>query len=79
MMRRIPDAKFNGFDIYTLAVPTNDGRWSATSEIERQGASGLEVFQAFGGPFVADSEQAAKAQACIDAEQKIKDILANPT
>jgi len=77
-MARIPDATFEGYNIYTLAVPTDNGRWSATSEIERHGAPGSEIFQAFGGPFLGNTEEAAKADACNDAKHKITDIVARP-
>ncbi len=77
-MSRIPDATHGGFDIYTVVLPLEHGRWSAISDIERPGAEGLEVFQDFGGPCEADTAEAAKAAVLAQTRHKIDDLNADP-
>ena len=69
-MQRTPDARFEDYDIFAIAVPRADGKWEATSEIEKAGAQGLEVFPGVGGPCLAETEEAARAAACNDAKRK---------
>lgn len=77
-MSRVPDASYDGFDIYTVVLPDNHGTWSAISNIERMGADGMEVFQDFGGPCEADSLEAAKAAVLTQTRNKIDDLNAEP-
>lgn len=77
-MSRTPAGEYEGFEIFMMLVPLEHGRWSATSEVERKGADGLEVFQAFGGPCDADSSDAARSAVLADTRHKIDDLLAEP-
>lgn len=77
-MSRVPDTVYMGYEIFTVVVPIGDGLWSATSEIETNGAEGIEISQGFGGPCEAHSSEAAKMMAIADTKQKIDDLLALP-
>ncbi|HWV62560.1 MAG TPA: hypothetical protein VN019_02980 [Oxalicibacterium sp.] len=77
-MSRTPVGVHEGFEIFVMLVPLEGGRWSATSEVEREGAEGLEVFQEFGGPCDADSADAAREAVLADTRHKIDDLLAEP-
>ncbi|MES2069991.1 MAG: hypothetical protein V4488_06560 [Pseudomonadota bacterium] len=77
-MSRQPTETFKGVDIFIIAIPTADGRWSASSEIQKMGADGIEISQNFTGPFEAASEADAKSAALHEAERKIIDIIASP-
>lgn len=77
-MSRQPAESFKGYDIFTIAIPVNDGKWSATTEIQKMGAEGLEISQSFTGPFEAATEAEAKSAALHEAERKIADLIANP-
>lgn len=77
-MSRTPDAVYQGYAIFTMVLPSGDGLWSATSEIEMNGADGIEVFQEFGGPCEAHSSEEAKAKAIADTKHKIDDLIAEP-
>ncbi|MES2934836.1 MAG: hypothetical protein V4805_15260 [Pseudomonadota bacterium] len=77
-MARQQKIHYMGWDIVTFAYPDDQGKWQATSEIERDGVNGFEVLQGIGGPFVAASKERAIAVAYEDAKRKIDDILADP-
>lgn len=77
-MSRTPTDEYKGFEIFVVLVPIDHGRWSATSEVERHGAEGVEVFQQFGGPCESESADAAKLAVLEDTRQKIDDLLALP-
>ncbi|GGC98848.1 hypothetical protein [Undibacterium terreum] len=77
-MSRQPAESFKGYDIFTIAIPTKDGRWSATTEVQKMGAAGLEIMQSFTHPFEAATEAEAKNAALHEAERKIVDLIANP-
>ncbi len=77
-MSRTPDAVYHGYEIFTVLVPTSDGRWSATSEIETNGADGIDISQGFGGPCEGHTSEEAKALVLVDTKQKIDDLLAEP-
>jgi hypothetical protein len=77
-MSRVPDSVYKGYEIFTIIVPTSTGQWSATSEIEINGAAGEEISQGFAGPFEAESREAAHALVIADTKQKIDDLLARP-
>ena len=55
---------YKGWEIVPLAVPTTDGKWSASCDIERATAEGLEVFEGSTMQFVRDDEEGAIAAAC---------------
>lgn len=78
-MSRTPAGVYEGFEIFVVLVPLDHGRWSAMSEVERDGAEGLEVFQEFGGPCEADSAEAAKAAVLADTRHKIDGLLVEPS
>ena len=69
---------YKGWEIVPLAIPTEDGHWSASCEIERAGADGIEVFEGATMQFVRDSEDDAIAAACDEAIRQIDNIIANP-
>ncbi|HTD06646.1 hypothetical protein [Undibacterium sp.] len=77
-MSRQPAESFKGYDIFTIAIPTKDGTWSAMTEIQKMGAEGLEISQSFSGPFEAATEAEAKNAALREAEKKIVDMIASP-
>lgn len=77
-MSRTPDIVYRGYEVFTVVLPLADGQWSATSEIEINGADGIEISQGFGGPCQAHTSEAAKAMAIADVKQKIDDLLAEP-
>jgi hypothetical protein len=77
-MSRTPAGVYEGFEIFVMLVPLDHARWLATSEVERDGADGIEVFQQFGGPCEADSSDMARAAVLADTRHKIDDLLAEP-
>lgn len=77
-MTKAPDALYEDFRIFVFAMPLGDDQWSATSEVERHGADGIEVFQQFGGPCYGRTGDEAKALVIADTRRKIDDLLANP-
>lgn len=77
-MSRTPAGVYEGFEIFVVLVPLDRSRWSATSEVEREGADGVEVFQQFGGPCEADTADLARAAVLADTRHKIDDLLAEP-
>ncbi len=77
-MSRLPDGVYGGFDIFVVTVPLDGGQWSATSEVSRDGADGVEVFQGFGGPCAGGSADEAKVAVLADTRHKIDDLLAEP-
>ena len=78
-INRVPTMNYKGYDIFILAFPRIDGSWSASSEVQKDGALGLEVDQQFGGPFKARGEIEAKLAALRDAKMRIDAILAEVT
>ena len=78
-MSRMPAGVYEGFEIFVVVVPLAHGRWSAVSEVERDGAEGLEVFQEFGGPCEADSADAARTAVLTETRHKIDNLLAEPS
>lgn len=77
-MSRIPDATYEEYAIFTFVVPNNDGRWLATSEVEKPAPDGMETFQQFGGPCYGNNEDEARERVLADTRQKIDDIHARP-
>lgn len=77
-MSRTPDAIYHGYEIFTMLVPTDRGLWSATSEIEINGADGIDISQGFGGPCEAHTSAEAKALVLAETKQRIDDLLAKP-
>ena len=69
---------YKGWEIIPLAIPTSDQQWSASCEIERAGADGVEVFQGATMQFIRDQEDDAIAAACDEAIRQIDNIIANP-
>ena len=77
-MSRIPAAVYHGYEIFTMVVPVDGGLWSATSEIEINGADGIDISQGFGGPCQGHTREEAQAMVIADTKQKIDDLLAEP-
>lgn len=69
---------YKGWEIIPLALPTSDQQWSASCDIERAGADGVEVFEGATMQFVRDNEDDAIAAACDEAIRQIDNIIANP-
>lgn len=77
-MSRTPDAVYHGYEIFTMLLPTDRGLWAATSEIEINGASGVDISQGFAGPCEAPTSAEAKALVLAETKQRIDDLLAEP-
>lgn len=69
---------YKGWEIVPTALPTPDHKWSASCDIERAGADGVEVFEGATMQFVRDTEDEAIAAACDEAIRQIDNIIANP-
>ncbi len=69
---------YKGWEIVPTALPTTDRKWTASCDIERAGADGLEVFEGATMQFVRDTEDEATAAACDEAIRQIDNIIANP-
>jgi hypothetical protein len=69
---------YKGWEILPVALPTADGRWSASCDIARAGADGVEVFEGATMQFVRDQEDEAITAACEEAIRQIDNIIANP-
>jgi hypothetical protein len=78
IMDRTPDATYEEYSIFTIAVPTDDHRWLATSEVQRPGAGGIETFQEFGGPCYGNTCEEALEAVMQDTRHKIDEVLARP-
>ena len=76
-MNRTPDAIYEQYKIFTVAIPEHDS-WIATSEVEKHSADGIETFQQFGGPCVGRTSEEARERVIADSKHKIDDILARP-
>jgi|GEM_PF-3504449 len=75
-IERTPTMHYKNYDIFVIAFPRPDGHWSASGEVQKYGAEGLEIAQQFSGPFKAASETQAKLAVIRDAKMKIDAILA---
>lgn len=75
-IERTPTMHYKNYDIFVIAFPRPDGHWSASGEVQKYGAEGLEIGQQFSGPFKANSETEAKLAVIRDAKMKIDAILA---
>jgi hypothetical protein len=69
---------YKGWEIVPTALPTTDRKWTASCDIERAGADGMEVFEGATMQFVRDTEDEAIAAACDEAIRQIDNIIANP-
>lgn len=69
---------YKGWEILPIALPTPDGRWSASCDISRVGVDGVEVFEGATMQFVRGHEDDAIAAACEEAVRQIDNIIANP-
>lgn len=69
---------YKGWDIVPTAIPTGEHKWSASCDIERAGADGVEVFEGATMQFIRDTEDEAIAAACDEAIRQIDNIIANP-
>jgi len=69
---------YKGWDIVPLALPTDDQKWTASCDIERANANGVEVFEGATMQFVREREVDAIAAACDEAIRQIDNIIANP-
>jgi len=78
MMSRTVDDLYEGFRIFVFVLPQGDDQWSATSEVERDGAEGVETFQKFGGPCPGRTAEEARLAVLADTRHKIDNVLAEP-
>lgn len=78
-IERMPTMRYKNYDIFVIAFPRPDGHWSASGEVQKYGADGLEMAQQFSGPFMANGETEAKLAVIRDAKMKIDAILAELT
>ncbi|MFZ6718869.1 hypothetical protein [Undibacterium sp. Ji49W] len=78
-IERMPTMRYKNYDIFVIAFPRPDGHWSASGEVQKYGADGLEMTQQFSGPFMANGETEAKLAVIRDAKMKIDAILAELT
>jgi len=69
---------YKGWEIIPTALPTSDNKWTASCDIERADANGVEVFEGATMQFVRDNEDEAIAAACDEAIRQIDNIIANP-
>jgi hypothetical protein len=70
---------YKGWDILPIALPTANHKWSASCDLERKGADGMEVFEGATMQFIRDTEDEALAAACHEATIQIDNIIANPS
>ncbi len=75
---RTVDELYEGFRIFVFVLPQGDDQWLATSEVEREGAEGIEVFQKFGGPCQGRTAEEARLAVLADTRHKIDNVLAKP-
>jgi hypothetical protein len=69
---------YKGWEIIPFALPTGDGQWAASCDIERAGSDGVDVFEGATMQFIRDQEDDAIAAACDEAIRQIDNIIANP-
>jgi len=70
---------YKGWEIVPTAIPTSDQtQWSASCDIERANADGVEVFEGATMQFVRDTEDDAISAAVEEAVRQIDNIIANP-
>jgi len=69
---------YKGWEIVPTAIPTSDQtQWSASCDIERANADGVEVFEGATMQFVRDTEDDAISAAVEEAVRQIDNIIAN--
>lgn len=78
IMTRTADELYEGFRIFVFVLPQGDDQWEATSEVERDGADGVETFQKFGGPCQGRTVEEARLAVLVDTRRKIDNVLAEP-
>ena len=69
---------YREWTIRPFAIPLPNGQWSASCEIEREDADGLDTFQSASSVSVRDTKADAIAAACEDARHQIDGIIADP-
>jgi hypothetical protein len=69
---------YKGWDILPTALPTTAGQWTASCDIARMDADGLQVFEGVTMQFVRPTEEEAISAACDEAIRQIDNIIANP-
>jgi len=70
---------YKGWDIIPVALPTTEGKWTASCDIQRPDAHGAAVFEGATMQFVRAQEEDAVTAACEEAVRQIDNLLANPT
>ena len=70
--------QYKGWSILPTALLTTDGQWSASCDLARSGADGLELFEGVTVPCVRAHQMDALKAACAAAMRQIDDILAEP-
>ena len=69
---------YKGWELVPTVLPTSDNQFTASCDIERAGADGIEVFEGATMQFVRDTEDDAITAACEEAIRQIDNIIANP-
>lgn len=71
--------EYKGWGIIPTALPTADHQWSASCDLMRFTADGMEVFEAATMQFVRPTQEEALQAACGEAYIQVDNIIANPT
>ncbi|MYN44958.1 hypothetical protein GTP23_07730 [Pseudoduganella sp. FT93W] len=69
---------YKGWYILPTALPTTGGQWTASCDLARVEADGLEVFEGATLQFVRPRELDAVNAACDEARRQVDNILADP-
>lgn len=69
---------YRGWYILPTALPTTDGQWTASCDLARIEADGLEVFEGVTLQFVRATMADAVAAACDEARRQVDNLIADP-
>lgn len=78
MERDMNKILYRGWIILPTALPTTDGQWTASCDLARMEADGLEVFEGVTLQFVRAYQADAIRAACDEARRQVDNILADP-
>lgn len=70
---------YKGWDILPTVLPTANHKWSASCDLERENADGVEVFEGATIQVERDTEDEALLAACNEAYIQIDNIVADPS
>jgi len=69
---------YKGWEIVPTVLPTNDNKFTASCDIERANADGVEVFEGATMLFVRETDDDAITAAWEEAIRQIDNLIANP-